>query len=283
MDYKFIFDNSVLDQSNIAKLKGTRLIEGCASGALSFYMTPILLEEALHFIPSGRMPQQLVEIFRFIQDLSWSRLYNTVKGSDGIYAMELNGHFPSEYLFAPDKYVRQTVNDLCNGGEAGVDDKEAIKTYNASWKQRKGENREIYREIRDNVKIQDGFSFQDYVQRHIEERSIYKITKSINSTKPKEELISYWKAHKERCPHFNKFVEGEMYIVYYAYRYKGEEAKNNPLDTNAPDDVEYLVYLNDVDCIVSNDNSFMRQAAKELFPQKDFFSVEEFIDRIRNV
>jgi len=36
---------------------------------------------------------------------------------------------------------------------------------------------------------------------------------SISSAKPKEDLVNYWKSHEQLCPHFNKFVEGEMYVV----------------------------------------------------------------------
>jgi len=280
MSYKFIFDNSVLDQSSIVKLQRSRLKELCLSGSLSFYMMPILLEEFLHFIPKGKAPNKLKDILSFIRDLSWRRFYNTVKGPDGIYTMELEGRPASEYLFVPDRNLKQTLQNFCQGGEFQEEDKNAVKEYNQNWKDRKGINRKIFCEIRDNVKLQKNYTFQNYLENKFEENAIRKIMVSISSAKPKEDLVNYWKSHEQLCPHFNKFVEGEMYVVWYAYQYKGVQAQDSPIDTNAQDDVEYLVYLNNVDCIVSNDRYFMKKASKELFPNKDCLSVDEFIEKI---
>ncbi len=52
------------------------------------------------------------------------------------------------------------------------------------------------------------------------------------------------------------------------------------IDINAYEDIEYLIYLNGVDAIISNEKGFIKTACQEMFPTKDFLSVDEFVDRI---
>ncbi len=52
------------------------------------------------------------------------------------------------------------------------------------------------------------------------------------------------------------------------------------IDINAHEDIEHLIYLIGADGIVSNEKRFLKIACGELFPGKDFMSVEQFVARL---
>ena len=94
-----------------------------------------------------------------------------------------------------------------------------------------------------------------------------------NSKIPKDRLVEYWTQHKERCPYFNKAVEGWLFTTWYFMATEPEPR----IDVNAYEDIERLVYLMGLDGIVSNEKGFIKAACETLFPNKDFFTVEQFV------
>ncbi|PIV54716.1 hypothetical protein COY52_00160 [Candidatus Desantisbacteria bacterium CG_4_10_14_0_8_um_filter_48_22] len=66
---------------------------------------------------------------------------------------------------------------------------------------------------------------------------------------------------------------------YYWYFMVSEQEPH--YDPNVLDDIKHLIYLNEVDGIVSNEKGFMREASKTLFPNKDFLTLNQFIERLK--
>jgi hypothetical protein len=63
--------------------------------------------------------------------------------------------------------------------------------------------------------------------------------------------------------------------------WKTINSKGTPeIDLNCLEDIQHLMYLIGVDAIISEERGFMKEACKELFPDKDYLSVDEFISKI---
>lgn len=93
-----------------------------------------------------------------------------------------------------------------------------------------------------------GSKFSDFRDSNLENTAIDKIKKSINSNIPKDKLIEFWKKNLNRCPYFNKFVEGELFKSWYFM----SSPQDPRIDPNAYEDIEHLLFLNGVDGIISN-------------------------------
>lgn len=52
------------------------------------------------------------------------------------------------------------------------------------------------------------------------------------------------------------------------------------IDLNCLEDIQHLIYLIGVVAIISEEKGFMKEAYKELFPDKDYLSADEFISKI---
>jgi len=286
MSYKFIFDTSVLDEKSVRDLRNAKIVSACNSGRFAFYMTPVLLKERLHFAAKGRMPQSAVEPIKLLIDLKWQKLFNEHGGPEGIYTQELEGKSQAEYLFIDHRSIKENLKLILDGGEFVDEAKQDIANDFKQWASKKYKNRDAYKLMRANVtkKLQTDkklsrkdSNFRSFLELNFEPTAIDKIRKSINSTVSKDRLVEYWRKHKAQCPYFNKFVEGWLFIPWHFMAVE----QDPKIDPNAYEDVEHLVYLFGIDCIVSNEKGFMMTASKTLYPDKDFLLVEQFIMRLR--
>jgi len=201
--------------------------------------------------------------------------------------MELEGNFPSEYLFDNFLYIRENLRLILIGGHFQEQVREECKNDYERWAKQKVQNRKTYIEARKIVdeyirknpaQTRAGSEFSDFRDANFEETAIDKIKMSINSKTPKEVLIKYWQKNRDRCSYFNKFSEGWLFTAWYFMGIEQEPKKY----LNVYEDIEHLIFLNSVDGIVSNETRFMRIACRKLFPKKDFLSVDELIGRINS-
>lgn len=279
MSYKFIFDTNVLKSEIVQKIE-----KECYFGKLAFYFTPALLKERLDFLLKGAIPETTKVPIRFLLSIRWQRLFNDLNGAEGIYTLELEGKLPSEYLFTSYSEVRKNLELVLQGGVLSGETRKYVQNAKDGWLEKKQKNCSTFKEMREQINdclrknrslTRKGSKFSDFRDANFEEIAIDKINKSINSQISKVNLIEYWKKHKERCPYFNKFIDGWLFMAWYAM------AIESKIDSNAYEDIEHLVYLNSVDGIISNENGFMKKACQELFPNKDFLSADEFINKFR--
>lgn len=286
MSYKFIFDTNVLKPEIVQKLEEESLKETCHSGKVAFYFTPVLLKERLDFLLKGAIPETTKVPIRFLLSIRWQRLFNDLNGPEGIYTLELEGKLPSEYLFTSYSEVRTNLGLVFQGGVLSNEAREDVQRDKDRWLEQKQKNCIAFKEMREQINnhlrenpslTREGSKFFDFRDANFEKTAIDKINKSIDSQISKEILIEYWKKYKERCPYFNKFIEGWLFMAWYAMAMEQEPK----IDPNAYEDIEHLVYLNSVDGIVSNEKGFMKKACQELFPDKDFLSADEFIGRLK--
>jgi len=288
MSYKFVLDTNILQIESIEKLKAADLNNACLSGRFALYVTPVLLKERLDFITSSDIPPTARESILFLATLKWQRTFRELSGSEGIYTMELEGKLPSEYVFDNSlKNIQENLLQLAAGGCLTEEAIKEIEDEKNQWREKKKKNKETYSKMRQDIdkKLREnpswtrkGSGFSSFLEDNFEKTAIEKIENSINSVKPKEYLIDYWKANKNRCPYFNKFIEGWLYTAWHAMA----QEQTPKIDFNAYEDIEHLVYLKGVDCIVSNEKRFMKKACSELFPKKDFLSVDQFIERLKS-
>ncbi len=285
MSYKFILDTNVLREDSVDRLKEAGLVEACESGRLAFYFTPVLLKERSDFLFLGSIPETAKKPFEFLLSLRWQRFFNDPNGIGGIYTLELEGKLPSEYLFTSHSQIKENLTLVLQGGELTQEAKSEVQRDMDRWSGQRQKNPIAYRKMREEINEhlrknlslrREGSKFLDFRAANIESIAIDKIKSSINSQMPKNALIEYWKKNRDRCPYFNKFIEGQLYQAWYAMATPAEPK----IKPNDYEDIEHLVYLNSVDGIVSNERGFMRSACQELFPDKDFLSVDEFVDKI---
>ena len=277
LSYKFIFDTSAIDFNNIAKLKDAGIEKYCLNGKLSFYLTPPLLNETADFIPEKPITEKIKSILTFLIDLKHTKIFNEISGSQGIFTKELEGAVQKKDLFTGYNYLVDGLSQIVSGRTFTEEEKEELRKYKNVRKEVKLRNKEAYLEIREKHRPAQDFLFEDFLKLQFENWAIAKINKSINSTKPKHKLVTFWKAHKELCPYFNKFIEGEMFTVWAS-----QQLRDIPIDTNALDDIEHLVYLTGIDGIISNDRNFMKYASKALFPNKDYLTVDQYIQFLKS-
>lgn len=282
MSYRFIFDTSVLDEKSVKDLRNAGIVNVCDSGRFAFYMTPVLLKERLHFTARGRIPQGGIESVKLLVDLKWQKLFNEPGGLEGIYTQEIEGKSRINYLFIDHCSIKKNLKLIVDGGEFIDEAKQTIADDFGQWASKKNKNRDAYRLMRADVtkKLQKdkklsrkGSNFQSFLELNFEPTAIDKIRNSINSTISKDRLVEYWLKHRAQCLYFNKFIEGWLFI---AWHFMAVE-RDPKIDVNAYDDTEHLVYLIGLDGIVSNEKSFMKDAHKALYPDKDFLSVQQFI------
>jgi hypothetical protein len=286
MSYKFIIDTNVLDEQSAKRLRDGGIIDACVSGRFAFYVTPILLKERFDFASKGRIPRGAVAPLSLLAELKWQKLFNEPGGQSGIYTKELEGEPRADYLFVDYQSIKNALRIFLNGGEFSNEEKKIIAEDAERWSAKKKANRLAYKAMREDItkKLQKnkslsrkGSNFKSFLETNFEPTAVDKIQHSINSTVPKEKLVEYWRKHKARCPYFNKFVEGWLFIPWHFMAVEQDPR----IDPNAYEDVEHLVYLFGIDCIVSNEKGFMKDACKVLYPDKDFLSVEQFITRLR--
>ncbi|WP_454063530.1 hypothetical protein [Candidatus Nitrospira salsa] len=282
MSYKFILDTNVLRDDSVQQLKDVGLGH---SGRFAFYFTPVLLNERSNFLLKGAIPETARKSFEFLLSLRWQRFFNDLNGPGGIYTLELEGKLPSEYLFIPHLQIWKNLTLVLQGGELDQVAKSAVQCERDRRSRQKQQNLILYREMREETTEylrknpstrREGSKFSDFKDANFEKTAIDKIKNSINSQMTKETLIEYWNNKRQRCPYFNKFIEGQLYQAWYAMSTPAEPK----IKPNDYEDIEHLVYLNFVDGIVSNEKGFMKDACLELFPEKDFLSVDEFLKKI---
>ena len=286
MSYKFIIDTNVLDEESAQRLRDGGIIDACVSGRFAFYVTPILLKERFDFASKGKIPRGAVAPLTLLAELKWQRLFSEPGGPDGIYTKELEGKPRADYLFMDYQSIKNALRLFLNGGGFTDEGKKIIAEDTKQWSAKKKANKVAYKAMREDVtkKLQKNKSFSRkesnfklFIETNFEPTAIDKIQHSINSTVPKERLVDYWRTNKARCPYFNKFVEGWLFIAWHFMAVEQEPK----IDPNAYEDIEHLIYLSGLDGIVSNEKGFMRAACKTLYPDKEFLSVEQFILRLK--
>jgi len=285
MSYKFILDTNVLDNESVSKLKDADLLGACNTGKFAFCFTPVLLKERSDFLLQGTMPETAKGPIQFLLSLRWQKFFNDLNGPGGILASELEGKLPSEYLFINFSQIRENLELVLQGGELSDRAKKEVQRDKYRWSGQKQQNCAAYKEMRKQIDnhlrknpslTRKGSRFADFRDSNFEKTAIDKIQKSINSSIPRDKLIEFWKKNQTRCPYFNKFVEGELFKPWYFM----SSQQDPKIDPNAYEDIEHLLFLNSVDGIVSNELGFMKTACQELFPDKDFMTVDQFISRI---
>lgn len=286
MSYRFAIDTNVLDEQSVKRLRDGGVINACVSGKFAFYVTPILLKERFNFAPKGKIPRGAVTPLTLLTELKWQRLFNEPGGQGGIYTKELEGKSRADYLFVDHRSIKNALRLFLNGDEFTDEEKKIIAKDAEQWSAKKKANTLAYKAMREDItkKLQKnkslsrkGSNFKSFLETNFEPTAIDKIQHSINSSVPKDRLVEYWRKHKARCPYFNKFIEGWLFIAWY---FMAAE-QDSKIDPNAYEDIEHLVYLLGLDGIVSNEKGFMKVACKTLYPDKDFLSIEQFVMRLR--
>lgn len=74
--------------------------------------------------------------------------------------------------------------------------------------------------------------------------------------------IHRWRHQRDKCPYFEAFASGILFISYYAMYLNGK------IDENSQPDIHNLLYLIDADAILSEDRKFMYTAWEYMYKPK---------------
>lgn len=274
MSYKFIFDTSAIDQDSIKAFQNAGLREKCASKQFILYITPSLLQECLGNIPTNgqNMTNFNLVFFRFILSLDIGAYFKEI---NEILTAELEGKFSNEFLSRDNSSEElQAIIKAAAGEQLIAPDAADIELAKKKMAENKNKVDIYLKSGRNSSKPKDGGKFSDYLKESFCENSILYIKEHLSSGNQKDVLIEYWQKNKLKCPYFNKFIEGMMF-----FKWCMQCRRDMKIDKNGMDDIEHLVYLLGADGIVSEDK-FLKVASQEIFPDKDFLSVKEFIAKI---
>jgi hypothetical protein len=214
MSYKFILDTTILQLLPIEKLNKTNLIRASQSGRFSFYVTPILLKERLNFLfnPKATIDDQVLTVAKFLCDLKWQGFFREPGGPEGIFAIELEGRTYPRYIFNDDwkgNIKRALANFLAGNGCLTEQDKQRLVENDAKWQEKKKDNKKLYLGAWGDAISQwkerygklpppkEESRFVAFCNSSFEKEAIQLIN-NVESSHPKESLISYWREYKQR-------------------------------------------------------------------------------------
>ncbi len=81
-----------------------------------------------------------------------------------------------------------------------------------------------------------------------------------------------WLMKRSKCPFFCDWAQGMLYSGFYNMKYP-----NLGIDENAQADIQHLIFLREVDAIISNETGFMRKAWEDIYAPlgKKYLSISE--------
>lgn len=281
MNYKFAFDTSAIDSQNVQKLKNAGIKKACESGKLAFFLTPILLEQTLDFLTREKYNTMHIDNIKFLLDLKRQHFLRHLTGENGIFFLELQGQSLKNKIFYDKKEEEQFINHISviinDPASINQNDKNQLSDIKKEWKD---DFKLIYNEdklAREEIKklgrnLGENSKFNYFYKNHFENF----INDQLSQIEKRQKLTNF-SYSKKSCPFFYKFMKGMLYGRWYAMI-----NHNKKIDKDNVLDIHHLVYLKELDSIISNDKKFMKDACKELFPTKGFLTVDEFIKKIKS-
>lgn len=280
---KLVLDRSIF-HGDLFQIISQKLKELQEKGIISVYISPMLIEETLPLIFNSERRGELKRHLQFILEISKNRW---LEDCFEIFRSEL-GIMPlrEDYQFCKlraEKIIKENIGILIAGGEPEP----------TIYKQTRVNKNNVFCKMQNMKKI--GHDMRLEVSRILSENrkkrndiketwgdfrdhNIYKFGEELIKRKQFHTkffcwvAIKRWANNRERCPYFYDWIRGLLYIQFYAMKYP-----NNGIDNHAQADIQHLLYLKEVDGIVSEDKSFMRKAWEEIYApnSKKYLTIKE--------
>jgi len=283
------FDLSALHGPNLDALRQSPILRMCGRGQLAVALTPIFLDELIagygakgQLVPWRSNLEFALEVCNDGIFLDKREIWrDELLCGRGPFARHKFPLSPTRRLISFGNVLRQ-LREMLESGD--------LQEYWASSQATRDENRARQRRARDiSVQLRDQVSqrlrqvrlsgvlahspyheFRDsvLVRTGRELMDLVDVRRS-------DVLKDQWAQNPRRFPFYYSFVVGFTYAGYYA-----AARHNEPIDLNAQADYEQLCYLNWLDVVVSNDQTFFRSAFNELWRwrKKRLMTTQEFLE-----
>lgn len=283
--YKLLLDNSAVKVIHLQKLLQAKLDRLLESGQVDLLVPPILLHERFDFLISVVQHSTILQVANLFLNLKWKGILREINGPQGIMRLELEGDPIGSILYDDEfssKLKEHLKTAMIDPSHLEVSDRKILEDYKRFRCELKDGNLGELEDINQQFKamtagqeiIMDEPPFP-FMYKYMD-REIQRHLPNICSQKSVEDLYRYWKNNKNTCPYFNKYIEGFLFVRWYAMKVPGKRH----LDKNWLEDLEYLIYLIEADGMVAEEKGFMKEACEALFPNKDFMNVDECTQRL---
>ncbi|MDD5505514.1 MAG: PIN domain-containing protein [Candidatus Omnitrophica bacterium] len=281
---RVVLDTSVFHNFDYSSVILKRLKE---KGIIKVYITPMLLEEISRLMFHNRASEDLKKKLQFILDVSSERWF---EDNFVIFQSELSllsRRKDYQFLYAQvAKDLKDNIELVLEGGMFD-DDAERKGKADLETNIRKAKNlRAIGVEMRQiimqgveklRIKHKDiTETWQNFKDKNIERWGVQLIRRKDCYSKAFQlSALLVWAMNKNKCPYFYNWVQGLLYTEFYNMKYP-----NMAIDEHAQADIQHLIFLRDVDAIVSEDKKFMRKAWEDLYASsgKKYFSISEIAE-----
>jgi hypothetical protein len=285
---RVLFDVSALHGAKLAALRAAPIDRARDKGLVSFYHTPIFMNEILQGFGSQKMGAAWIANLQFAIELRPSGYFlmsreiwrNELVRGRGVLAQTLLTKRPLQNFLAEMDRVIKT-GDLSAAWNAAKPDLDSDFA-------KKRAQRQIGIEIRADIakKLRAGAvreKLSDVLLKRVLARDTIRwgneLMDKVDETRAGA-LRSQWSQNPDRYPFYRSFAEGIAYFGYYSGVLHSEA-----IDANSQPDFEQLSFLNGADAIVSDDERFMKRAFDDLWKPrgKALYSSTEFISLIERL
>jgi len=284
---KFLLDRSIFHGTKFKLLNQSNLKTLTQNHFITIYGNPILLEETSSLWFKNRKEEAKKHI-QYIIEITNGRWFNT---REETWKKELESLYPpGKYFFMSATDQKNTLDQICKlvleekmnpKFQEEVEkekDKIFIKSSNikkALLKMRRKVSNSLKKHGKKRKDIKE--SFNQYYTKNIDWLGEQLINTHLNTKMDKKLITTKWKQNKSRYPYFTLWGKAFLYMSFHAMA-----KPNEKVDQNAIMDIGQLVYLKDLDAIVSDDIKFMKDAFIQLYGKdKAFLTSKEFIDFIK--
>lgn len=255
------------------------------AGKITVYITPMLLEESFRLMLHNKASNDMKKRLQFILDISAERW---LEDNFEIFKSELS-LLPrrKDYQFLSvksEQILKDNIRKVIAGG--GFGDAETYVRANEELRKNvsKASNfREHGKEMRKTV----AQKLKGLGKKHKDITETWQFFKGSGLNKWGRGLIRrkecygkmfqlsalvVWTMNKSKCPYFYDWAQGMLYSKFCDMKYPDMK-----IDKNAQADIQHLVFLREVDAIISEEKKFMRKAWQDIYAPigKKYFSVDE--------
>ena len=270
---RVLLDNSILTTENIILLKKSKLLDLSKKHSIKIYGNPILLDEIYNLWSLGRKTE-MKKYLEYILEISNERWF---RDTEGMLRLELeNKNLTNKYFFynnSEKMRIENQIKYLLISEQLTKEDEQEIKRIKDEIELRKSNFNGCCSLLRNQKKVNlKQLNFNDFYSQYSDYCGEELLSRQLNISK-ENSIINNWKKNKNNFPYSDLWVKGIMYIIFYAY-----VECNKMLDKNANFDINQLIFLKDLDVVVSEEQRFLKSACNALYGNtKRYFSVEDLL------
>ena len=283
---KILFDRNVFNRGRYEKLRNSNLLALSTQYTLLIPYNEILFLETADYAlsPEGNY-EKMREHLLYLLMISNGRWFN---GTDEIIRKELEGNANEKYpyYYTPIKEQRRRIKNIkMNMKLNKFSTEDEIEEARNKMIEFRNQFRKGVMDFRNTVfddheylkKVKtDSYTFDDFYEENLADGELDSIIRLFTDKKVFSQKL-YNK--QEKYPYFWLFVKGCLFMYYQRLK-----LNRKSIDFNDRFDLEQLVFMKDLDIMVSNESGFMRGTFNVMYGDtKRYLGLEEFLDVLNSL